>query len=92
VLISIIKEGVEDTKRHDADAKVNARMTKIINQENGNVEEVEWKDLVVGSVCLLQGDDEIPADILLLTCGGIQGETAYVETMAIDGETNLKIR
>lgn len=48
--------------------------------------------LFVCSIVLLQGDDEIPADILLLSCGGIQGETAYVETMAIDGETNLKIR
>ena len=41
---------------------------------------------------LLLGDDEVPADCVVLECGGIQGPTTYVETAAIDGETNLKIR
>lgn len=41
---------------------------------------------------LLLGDDEVPADCVVVECGGIQGPTTYVETAAIDGETNLKIR
>ena len=45
-----------------------------------------------GSVVLLKGDDEIAADILILSCGGVQGDTSYVETMAMEGETNLKVR
>lgn len=52
VLISIIKEGVEDTKRHKADAKVNARKANAVNRETGQVEVVEWKDLIVGR-CVL---------------------------------------
>ena len=46
----------------------------------------------VNSVILLLGDDEVPADCVVLECGGIQGPTTYVETAAIDGETNLKVR
>jgi magnesium-transporting ATPase (P-type) len=41
---------------------------------------------------LLLGDDEVPADCVVLECGGVQGNSAYVETAAIDGETNLKLR
>ena len=48
--------------------------------------------MTVGSVVLLLKDDEVPADAVVLDSGGIQGPTVYVETAAIDGETNLKIR
>lgn len=46
----------------------------------------------MGTVLLLQSDDEVPADAVVLGCGGLQGPSAYVETAAIDGETNLKLR
>ena len=41
---------------------------------------------------LIRNDDELPADAIILGCGGIQGNCTYVETAAIDGETNLKLR
>lgn len=91
VMISVIKEGVEDIKRHQADTKVNARPVKVVGVD-GTVTSQQWKDLLVGSIVLLQSDEEIPADIVVLAAGGIQGNTAYVETAAIDGETNLKVR
>jgi magnesium-transporting ATPase (P-type) len=61
-------------------------------QPDGSVAVVRWSDLTVGSVVLLLCDDAVPADITLVACGGIQGPTAYVETAAIDGESNLKIK
>jgi phospholipid-translocating ATPase len=50
---------------------------------------VKWKDLRVGDVIKLARDDDVPADIVLLHTDGEEG-LAYVETMALDGETNLK--
>lgn len=50
---------------------------------------VEWKDLRVGDIIKLARDDDVPADIVLLHADGEEG-LAYVETMALDGETNLK--
>ncbi|KAK3687564.1 hypothetical protein B0T22DRAFT_478870 [Podospora appendiculata] len=49
----------------------------------------KWRDLRVGDVIRLARDDDIPADIVLLHANG-ENDMAYIETMALDGETNLK--
>ena len=51
--------------------------------------QVPWKDVRVGDVVRLNRDEACPADMVLLSAKGTEG-TAYVETMALDGETNLK--
>ncbi|KAK4138017.1 phospholipid-translocating P-type ATPase [Trichocladium antarcticum] len=52
-------------------------------------QQVKWSDLQVGHVVKLVRDDDVPADLVLLHADGDDG-IAYVETMALDGETNLK--
>lgn len=91
VLISVIKDGVEDIKRHRADHAINTQTTQRVDSY-GKVEEIEWRDIKVGDVLVIDTDEEIPADCVVLTCGGIQGPICYVETAAIDGETNLKMK
>ncbi|KAL1870202.1 drs2 neo1 protein [Diaporthe australafricana] len=51
--------------------------------------QTEWSHLRVGDVVRLTRDDEVPADLILLHADGENG-LAYIETMALDGETNLK--
>ncbi|TAQ86859.1 hypothetical protein B7494_g4819 [Chlorociboria aeruginascens] len=53
--------------------------------------ELKWQDLKVGDVIQLRRDEAVPADIFLLYADGPNG-IAYIETMALDGETNLKGR
>lgn len=50
---------------------------------------IQWQQLRVGDVVRLHRDENIPADIVLLHATGPSG-IAYIETMALDGETNLK--
>ncbi|CAK4034379.1 phospholipid-translocating P-type ATPase [Lecanosticta acicola] len=50
---------------------------------------VKWHSLQVGDVVKLERDEAAPADMILLGSKGANN-TAYVETMALDGETNLK--
>ncbi len=91
VCISIIKDGVEDVKRHRADHVINTKKSSIMDPD-GVVRTVLWQDLKVGDVLLVLADSEIPADAVVLCCGRVQGPVCYVETAAIDGETNLKLK
>ncbi|KAE8350815.1 hypothetical protein BDV28DRAFT_31207 [Aspergillus coremiiformis] len=50
---------------------------------------VKWKDIKVGDVIKLERDQPVPADLILLHADG-PNDIAYIETMALDGETNLK--
>lgn len=52
---------------------------------------VPWKELRVGDIIKLKQNDPVPADIIVLSSTGI-ANIAYIETMDLDGETNLKTR
>ena len=52
---------------------------------------VKWQSLQVGDILKLERDDAVPADIVLLNSKG-NNNLAYIETMALDGETNLKTK
>ncbi|KAJ3574667.1 hypothetical protein NPX13_g4293 [Xylaria arbuscula] len=53
--------------------------------------QVEWRDVKVGDIVKLRRDESVPADIMLLHATGENG-IAYIDTMDLDGETNLKSR
>ncbi|GAA5871972.1 hypothetical protein JCM8547_006205 [Rhodosporidiobolus lusitaniae] len=50
-----------------------------------------WKKLEVGDVVLLKENDQIPADVIVLSTSDPDG-VCFVETKNLDGETNLKPR
>ena len=106
VTVSIAKEGYDDLRRYRLDKAENSNTASILHayksQTTGSRAEDEattqgpnlwaetpWKDVRVGDVVKLERDESCPADMVLLHAKGTEG-TAYVETMALDGETNLK--
>ena len=50
-----------------------------------------WKKLEVGDIVLLRENDQVPADIVVLSSSDPDG-ACFVETKNLDGETNLKPR
>ena len=54
-------------------------------------EECRWDQVTVGDVVEVRDNEEFPADMVLLQTSLPSG-TAYVSTMSLDGETNLKVR
>lgn len=69
-----------DLINHDIEASGKARFHKDA-----------WKNLRVGDFVRIYGDDELPADIVILSTSDPDG-ACYVETKNLDGETNLKVR
>ncbi|KAL2835126.1 hypothetical protein BDW59DRAFT_137165 [Aspergillus cavernicola] len=61
------------------------------SSETRDWDSVKWSDIKVGDVIQLKRDQPVPADMALLHADGPNG-VAYVETMALDGETNLKTK
>ncbi|CCF56549.1 hypothetical protein KAFR_0B02510 [Kazachstania africana CBS 2517] len=50
-----------------------------------------WKNVTVGDIVRIHNNEEIPADLILLSTSDVDG-ACYVETKNLDGETNLKVR
>ena len=50
-----------------------------------------WKKLEVGDVVLLRENEQVPADVVVLSTSDPDG-LCYLETKNLDGETNLKPR
>nr|ODN93929.1 phospholipid-translocating ATPase [Cryptococcus depauperatus CBS 7841] len=50
-----------------------------------------WKKLEVGDLVLLRDNEQVPADIIVLSTSNADS-LCFVETKNLDGETNLKIR
>ncbi|KAB5545865.1 hypothetical protein GE09DRAFT_1132712 [Coniochaeta sp. 2T2.1] len=93
ITLMVAKEGFDDWRRHRMDTVENARQVNVLRRVPETDEfawtEVKWRNVRVGDVVKLTRDEDVPADMVLLHADGDSG-FAYVETMALDGETNLK--
>jgi phospholipid-translocating ATPase len=97
ISISMAKEGFDDYRRHQLDKKENRRETPIIDRGAPlvagalNWQPAQWRDLRVGVIIKLKRDEPVPADIVLLSSSNLgESNIVYVETIALDGESNLK--
>eukprot|EP01038_Epipyxis_sp_PR26KG_P008011 gene8011-10857_t len=96
LLITCIKEGVEDLARAKSDKNENNKEITIITfgPNNEVIETVKKsQNIKPGDIIKLSGKMAAPTDMLLiLTSLHMDGNKCYIETANIDGETNLKLR
>ncbi|KAK7858536.1 putative phospholipid-transporting atpase 9, partial [Quercus suber] len=84
------KEILEDWRRKKQDIEVNNRKVKV-HRGDGEFDIAKWTDLKVGDIVKVEKDEFFPADLILLSSSDEEA-ICYVETMNLDGETNLKLK
>lgn len=87
--VTAIKDGYEDWRRHRSDRKENNRETLVC--QSGDFRMKIWKKIQAGEVVKIFANESIPCDMVLLGSSDPSG-LAYIQTMNLDGESNLKTR
>ncbi|XVF37395.1 hypothetical protein REPUB_Repub20aG0004100 [Reevesia pubescens] len=87
--VTAIKDGYEDWRRHRSDRNENNREALVLLL--GEFQLKKWKKIRAGEVVKIHADETIPCDMVLLGTSDPSG-LAYIQTMNLDGESNLKTR
>ncbi|XP_023554352.1 phospholipid-transporting ATPase 2-like isoform X1 [Cucurbita pepo subsp. pepo] len=87
--VSATKEAWDDYNRYLSDKKANEKEVWVVKQ--GTRKTIQAQDIHVGNLVWLRENDEVPSDLVLIGTSDPQG-ICYIETSALDGETDLKTR
>nr|XP_019706336.1 phospholipid-transporting ATPase 1 isoform X1 [Elaeis guineensis] len=87
--VTAIKDAYEDWRRHRSDRNENNRTVSVLVE--GEFRPTRWKDIRVGELIRVSSNETIPCDMVLLSTSDPTG-VAYVQTINLDGESNLKTR
>ncbi|KAG4968806.1 hypothetical protein JHK87_034457 [Glycine soja] len=87
--VSASKEAWDDYNRYLSDKKANEKVVWVVKK--GIKKHIQAQDVHVGNIVWLRENDEVPCDLVLIGTSDPQG-VCYIETAALDGETDLKTR
>ncbi|KAI4320475.1 hypothetical protein MLD38_033952 [Melastoma candidum] len=88
---AMTKEALEDWRRRKQDINANNRKVEVYCRKDHEFQVTRWKNVRVGNVVKVCKDQYFPADLFLLSSSYVDG-ICYVDTMNLDGETNLKLK
>lgn len=91
-ILTMLKDGFEDLKRHKSDDTENNSKTEIWDDLQQNWLKTTWKSLKVGNIVKISRNEFFPADMLLIYSSDTKKGQCFIETKNLDGETNLKPR
>ncbi|KAM5366469.1 hypothetical protein ACJA88_012000 [Fusarium oxysporum] len=89
LIISAVKELVEDYRRKQADNALNTSKARVLR--GSTFQETKWINVAVGDIIRVESEEPFPSDLVLLASSEPEG-LCYIETANLDGETNLKIK
>lgn len=90
--VTAVKDAYEDFRRHRSDRRENNRLAAVLAPQTASeFPPKKWKHIRVGDVVRVVSSETLPADMVLLATSDSTG-VAHVQTVNLDGETNLKTR
>lgn len=89
LIFTMLKEAFEDLQRHKQDRELNNKKALVWDSNQHAFASKAWADIKSGEMVKVMKDEEFPADIVLLKSDKESG-IVFVDTMNLDGETNLK--
>ncbi|MED6181078.1 Alanine--tRNA ligase [Stylosanthes scabra] len=89
LFVTAVKDAFEDWRRYKSDKVENNRIATVM--VDGRFQGKKWKDVRVGEIIKISANETLPCDIVLLSTSDPTG-VAYVQTINLDGESNLKTR
>ncbi|PHZ16300.1 phospholipid-translocating P-type ATPase [Rhizopus microsporus ATCC 52813] len=89
LLITAVKEIIEDWGVHRSDAELNSKKCKVL--QGTQFIEQRWRNIKVGDIVRVESGEHFPADLILISSSEPDG-LCYIETSNLDGEVNLKIK
>ena len=103
VIVSLLKELIDDVNRRIQDLKTNSTKVTTIqfikNKKNKNsLKELKkikksYSNLKIGDIIELNKDEKVPADIIVLkTFNESEDSNTFIRTDQLDGETDWKLR
>ena len=85
----MVKEGAEDLTRYKQDCQTNSKICLNLYKDGFTFKEktVKWEDIQIGDLIKIEKNQEIPADVLLISTAN-KHNNVYVDTKNIDGEVH----
>lgn len=89
LVVTAVKDVYEDWRRHRSDRIENNRLSSVLVEDK--FQEKKWKHIQVGEIIKFSANETLPCDMVLLSTSDPTG-VAYIQTINLDGESNLKTR
>jgi phospholipid-translocating ATPase len=90
LILTMIKEAVDDYNRYKQDKEANSQMYKVYASSSAKIDQPS-SALKVGDIIEVHANQRVPADLLLLYTSDESG-TVFIRTDQLDGETDWKLR
>ncbi|KAF0909761.1 hypothetical protein E2562_000087 [Oryza meyeriana var. granulata] len=87
--VTAVKDAYEDWRRHRSDKNENNRTASVL--VDGVFQPKRWEEIQVGELVRVVANETLPCDMVLVSTSDPTG-VAYVQTINLDGESNLKTR